>query len=310
MTFTFVYKTDALPLIEEHGGQGYTLQNIAELYYKPDPDSYGSQADNAVAEQMIPGVFKKDITKDFDGYTAHYQITVNEAKAVLTDGTPLLIKDTMSDTLAYISGSLVVRSEDAAGNLTELRQGEHYTVSYDGRDGLYDEDGNEVHVLQITILTPQPVKYILDYDTTVLKPDTITGAVEYSNSATVTLWGEEVKSDTIEKIASEFNIAAKNYSVKLHKTCALTKKPLAGAVFGIYNEQGGLITTGETESDGYLLVETNLKEGIVLREHELYYAQEHRPPESYLLDDTEQWFIFCNSSAEICDTCQALSFSR
>ena len=52
-------------------------------------------------------------------------------------------------------------------------------------------------------------------------------------------------------------------------------------------------------------METNLKEGIVLREHELYYAQEHRPPESYLLDDTEQWFIFCNSSAEICDTCQA-----
>ena len=138
-----------------------------------------------------------------------------------------------------------------------------------------------------------------------LKPDTITGAVKYSNSATITLWGNEIKSDTVEKIASEFSMAARNYSVKLHKTCALTKQPLAGAVFGIYNAQGGLIATGETKNDGYLIIETNLKEGIVLREHELYYAQEHKPPEAYMLDDTAQWFIFCNSSAEICDTCRA-----
>ena len=304
VTLTFVYKTDALPLIEKHGGQGYTLQNIAELYYKPDPNSYGSQADSSVTEQMIPGVFKKDITKDFDGYTAHYQITVNEAKAVLTNGDPLIIKDTMSDTLAYISGSLVVKAEDVDGNLTELKQGEHYTVSYNGRDGQSDELGNKVHVLQITILTPQPVKYFLDYDTMVLKPDTINGAVMYTNYATITLWGDEINSDIISKITGEFNIAAKNYSVKLHKTCALTKQPLEGAVFRVYNEQGGLIASGETGNDGYLIIETDLKEGIILREHELYYAQEYKSPESYILDDTEQWFIFCNSTDEICDTCQ------
>ena len=101
-------------------------------------------------------------------------------------------------------------------------------------------------------------------------------------------------------------MAAKTYTVKLHKTCALTKKALAGAVFGIYNPDGGLIVMGETDDEGYLTIQTDLKAGIIFKEHYLYYAQEHTPPAAYMLDDKENWFIFCNNSAETCDTCQAL----
>ena len=36
----------------------------------------------------IPGIFKKELTKDYDGYVANYKITVNEAKLDLTGGEP------------------------------------------------------------------------------------------------------------------------------------------------------------------------------------------------------------------------------
>ena len=54
---------------------------------------------------------------------AKYKITVNESKLVLTDGSPLVIHDVMSDSLAFISGSLVITAEDGAGNITTLQQG-------------------------------------------------------------------------------------------------------------------------------------------------------------------------------------------
>ena len=132
------------------------------------------------------------------------------------------------------------------------------------------------------------------------------GSLIYTNYATITLWSDTIKSDTITKVATEFNMAAKTYTVKLHKTCALTKKALAGAVFGVYNSDGGLVVMDETDDSGYLTIGTDLKEGIIFKEHTLYYAQEHTPPAAYMLDDKENWFIFCNNSEETCYTCQAL----
>ena len=303
ITFTFAYTTDALPVIEKYGGLGYQLQNVAELHYKPNGSSSGALVDSAQAAAPIPGLFKKELTQDFDGYTAHYCITVNEAKVELTNGSPVTIHDVMSDTLAYISGSLVVTSEDADGNRFVLRQGVHYTVTYDGSDGQRDEAGNKVHTLDIVIIQPQPVMYILDYDTTLLMPEQLTEGVKYSNSATVTLWGGEIADTGVEKVYADINIAAKSYAVEMVKTCAVSGKPLAGAVFGLHNEQGGLIATGETDDNGGLAFQTSIIEGIILREHELYYLQEIQPPMAYQLDDTKHWFCFCNNTRDSCEKC-------
>ena len=73
-------------------------------------------------------MFKKELTHDFDGYTAHYRVSINESKLVLTNGSPLTIHDEMTKTLAYISGSLIITSEDANGNIATLQQGIDYTV--------------------------------------------------------------------------------------------------------------------------------------------------------------------------------------
>lgn len=303
VTFTFVYKTKDLSIVEKHGGTGYQIQNIAELFYIPEGASGGALVSRSEAIVPIPGLFKKELTHDFDGYTANYKVTINEAKLVFTNGSPLKIHDVMTDTLAYISGSLVITAEDAAGNIITLQQGVDYTVAYDGTGNQTDENGKEVHVLDITILRPQPVMYTLDYDATLILPKVLTGAIKYTNSASITLWGEDITNNTTEKVYADINIAAKSYKVQLFKTSALTGEALESATFGLYNANGGLITTEITDNKGKLLFQTNIVEGIILREHMLYYMQEITAPSGYQLDDTKYWFCFCDETGDNCEIC-------
>ncbi|MBQ5711594.1 MAG: hypothetical protein IIV61_03180 [Oscillospiraceae bacterium] len=306
MTFTFVYKTTDLSVIEKYGHLGYQVNNHAQLYYMPDGNnSVRVSYDDATVG--IPELFEKQLTHDFNGYTAHYKITVNEAKAVLTNGAPLMIHDVMTDTLAYISGSLVITAENANGNITTLRQDTDYTVTYDGTGDQTDGSGKKVHVLDIVILRPQPVTYILDYDTTLILPEQLTGAVKYSNSATITLWGEDITDAGEEKVYADINIAAKSYALELFKTCALTNRPLSGATFGLYNAQGGLVDTGVTNADGKLFFQTNVTKGIILQEHVAYYLQELHPPPAYRLDETKYWFCFCDGTNDVCEECDEIA---
>ena len=305
MTFTFVYKTQDISMIEGYGSLGYQLNNLAQLYYMVDGDT-AVQVDYDDATVAIPNLFEKQLTHDFNGYTAHYRITVNEAKMVLTDGSPLYIHDVMTDTLAYISGSLVITTENANGHTSALQQGVDFTVTYDGTGQQTDSAGQKVHVLDIVILNPQPVMYILDYDTTLIMPEQITGGIKYRNSADITLWGEKVTDNAVEKVYADINIAAKSYTVEMFKTCALTGKPLPDAMFGLYNAQGGLIDTSVTDTDGRLTFQTDITEGIVLQEHVLYYLQEIQAPPAYRLDSTKHWFCFCSETGDTCVECDKL----
>jgi uncharacterized surface anchored protein len=137
-------------------------------------------------------------------------------------------------------------------------------------------------------------------------PEQVTGGIKYSNSATITLWGEEFKDNATEKVYADINIAAKSYKVEMFKTCAQTGQPLGGATFGLYNEHGGFITSATTDSNGQLVFQTNIVQGIILREHILYYMQELRAPPGYKLDDTKLWFCFCDKTGDTCDICDTI----
>ena len=304
MTFTFLYRTTDMSIVEHYGSLGYQVYNQAQLYYMPDgANSIRVSWDDASV--TVPNLFEKQLHHDFDGYTANYKITVNEAKIALTDGSPLYIHDVMTKTLAYISGSLVITAEDVNGNITTLHQGADYTVTYDGTGNQTDAQGNTVHVLDIVILHPQPVMYTLDYDCTLIMPEQVTGAIKYSNSAEITLWGESIKDNATEKVYADINIAAKTFKVQMYKT-AVSGLPLSGAVFGLYNEHDGLISTETTNLYGELKFQTNITQGIILREHVLYYMQELHAPAGYRLDDTKYWFCFCDTKNDTCATCDAL----
>ena len=304
VVLTFIYNTDVVGLSETYGGFGYQVHNFAELFVVPPGATTGAKADDGDDIIPIPNLFQKQLTHDFNGYTAHYQITVNEAKAVLTDGRPLVISDSMTDTLSYISGSLIITTEDVDGRLSTLQQDIDYTVKYNGAGGQTDQQGNKVHVLEIEIMKPKPVKYILDYDTTLIMPEHLTGAIKYTNSASITLWDKMITSDTPEKVHAEINLSTKSFALELQKTCAVTSLPLPGAVIGIYNEYGGLIDKGTTGTNGQILFKTNTAKGIILREHQPYYLQEIEAPTAYMLDKTQNWIVFCSNSEEYCATCE------
>lgn len=310
-TFTLIYETTDMSLIEEDGGVGNYLRNRAELGYYPQGNNKAPVfPDNAEANVTIPGLFKKELTKPYENSVAHYTITVNEGRLSLTNGTPLYISDEMTETLAYISGSLVITAVDANGNKTVLHQDTDYTVTYDGTGDQKDATGKPVHVLDIEILHPQPVMYILDYDTTLIIPPGTTQAIKYTNSANITLWGQQITDDTDELTHTDINISSKTYRIDIAKTCETTNAPLCDAAFGLFNAQGGQITTGVTDADGDLFFQTNIEQGIILREHVLYYIQELQAPPGYQLDDTKYWFVFCNNAADTCDQCTTVMGNR
>lgn len=298
-TFTFTYETDATEALAKYNKLGYSIHNKAAL---ANATSYIE----ANAKVRLPGIVeKKEITSN--DYIVKYEITVNESKLTLTDGSPLTIHDEMTDTLAFIKGSLVVKAVDAAGNEVPLQENVDYTAAYDGTGDKKDKNGNTVHTLDIVILRPQPVTYVLNYDTTILVPQEITGGIKYNNSATITLWNRDIMDFSDEKIYADINIAAKSYRVDLLKTSALTGAPLSGATIGLFSEHGGLIVSDITGDDGKLLFQTDITQGIILREHVLYYMQELGAPPGYQLDDTKYWFCFCDKSDTHCETCETLT---
>lgn len=255
----------------------------------------------------IPGIFKKELTKDYDGYVANYKITVNEAKLDLTGGEPLTIRDKMSETLVYSSGSLVITAEDVEGNSETLQEGADYKVTYDGSGTQTDTSGKPVHVLEIQLLHPGPMMYTLNYDAVLAIPEGTTEGVPYSNSASVELWGKTFISDAEDKIWTNINISAESYQITLQKIAADTKEQLPGAEFGLFNQNGNQVDSGTTDENGKLLFQTDITKGVILREHTPYYIQELKAPVGYRLDDTEQWFWFCKAQDSGCTTCQELS---
>ena len=306
-TFTFSYETPAVDIITKHGNMGrdivnwVTLNNITQGWNKWTTVTEGG------AIVPIPSVLRKTVDPEVDDIV-HYNITINEAKQVLTDGSPLRIHDVMSDTLFFMSGSLVIQTEDANGNIGTLKKDVDYTVNFHGDGGDDDEghEGEHGHVLDIVILYPQPVKYILDYDTTFYVTEFVPGGIKYTNSATVTLWGEDITDTTTEKVHANVTIAASAYKVELKKTAADTGNELAGANFGLYNQQGGLITDGSTDEGGNLIFQTNVYKGIILREHIPYYIQERGAPPGYRLDNTQYWLCFCSKTSDSCDVCDTI----
>ena len=60
------------------------------------------------------------------------------------------------------------------------------------------------------------------------------------------------------------------------------------------------------DENGKLVFQSNIIEGIILREHILYYMQELQAPPGYRLDDTKYWFCFCDKTTDTCEVCSEI----
>ena len=300
-TFTIVYETDVTKEIAQLGS-GYSVRNDVGIGDKEYPTLWAS------SKIPIPGVVKKEGHQP-EGTLIKYSISVNEAKLNLTDGAPLVILDKMTNTLAFMRGSLFIKAIDEAGNEIYLQEDVDYTYTYNDSKDMATYPG--YHILKVTIKHPQPVTYILDYNTTIIMPKVDNPddfeAVRYSNDVSISLWGNQLTDEADERLFPYLSIASNAYSVFVHKLSALDgTTPLAGAKFGLFNAQGGLIATAITGTDGRAYFETDVENGIVLREHKIYYIQELQAPPGYKLDNTKYEFCFCNQANGSCSTFEEL----
>ncbi len=294
---TIDYYTEAsADIIAQYGGMGYPLTNSVELSYTEvtDTESYKkSVSSNAAVD--IPGVFHKEIV-DRPGaanqYTALFHITVNEEMQDLSSMAQtggVTIVDQMSETLYYEAGSMVVKQTDRAGNVVVLKEGVDYTVTM-----------RDIHGLEITIPNPGAYLYTLDYSC-VLDLSGYNGTpIPYNNSAEITLFGKTYTVGGDELFLTSYTTSAESFNVTVIKVDSLDEERLKGAVFGLYNELGNLITTMETDENGVLVFETDMSAGVIFKKNTPYYILEKEAPPGYLLDLTKHWFYFAeDTDAEI-----------
>lgn len=288
------FDTPAEVALERYGGVGNRANNNVELY---DRSKSGSPVGSGHAHVSVPGVFKKVIREDPDshnGYIASYTITANEGHLDLSGQNPLLIVDTMSDTLVYIPGTMVITAEDPDGTARALVYGTDYTLEY----------AAAAHTLYITVNEPHTQMYTLQYDAQIVIPAGVTN-VQYANHASVELFGKTISSETECKTLADISFAAKNYRVTIAKTDRESGEPLPGAQFGLFTKNGELTASGITDEAGGLVFETNVTQGVILKEHIPYYIQEQQAPAGYALSGEKHWLCFCNT--EDCAVCEALA---
>ena len=296
-TFTITYETTDINTIRSYNSQDLSIFNKAIL------SNGGKDSLVTGATVPIPNIIEKEWITATSDYIVKYKITVNESKIVLSDGSPITIRDEMTQTLSFIRGTLVVTSVDADGNRTVLHEGVDYQYRYNVDLG--DNDHNQEdhgHVLEIDILHPQPVTYYLEYDTTVVVQagSGIVPVIKYQNSASISLWNFKVTDSTTEKTYTNVNLSSKSYGVEITKKASDTGKELQGSKFGLFNEQGNLIIEGISDRNGKILFITDVTNGIILKEHVLYYVQELEAPPGYRLNEHQYWFTFCSSKDGTC----------
>ena len=284
------YDTDATDALENYGGTGDYLKNTMEMYRS------NNAVTNGEADVVLPGVFNKELRSDpekLNGYIASYTITANEAFIDLTDMSHLMVVDTMTETLVYIPGTMVITAENLNGKVRTLEYGVDYTLEYVA----------DKHRINMNIVEPRIEKYTFKYDAQIVIPKGAT-SVKYSNSASVEMLGRSISRGTGEKYVADINIEAKNYEITVHKVDSSTKNALPGAEFELCMSNGEIIAKGTTDTNGDLSFKTDVAAGIILREHMEYYIRESKAPEGYKADENKHWVVFCDGTDD-CEKCFA-----
>ncbi|MCC8126080.1 MAG: prealbumin-like fold domain-containing protein [Clostridiales bacterium] len=324
VTITITYKTsvvyqlssggEELNLIEEHAGD--LLRNSATLQYQYLPDgsdefeSYDMAKSDADVD--IPEMLTKDCTEEassLNGRIVQYTVTFNDAMVDLSDLQDIAIVDTMTYNQLFLKDSMEITATNAAGDSHKVTE---YTVEYVE----YDENASDpatigtvgANVAIITINPSElgPYKYTIIYNAA-LYLAAGSRNFSYTNKAEVEVYGKQYSSGEVKTFYQDVVLTGEYYSIFLEKTDKNDSSPLAGAIFNVCNVSNNLMAKVETSDNGPIEIGTDVEKGIHFYEHTLYYLQEAKAPDGYVLDDSKHYFWFCNEKDNSeCAECTSL----
>lgn len=298
------YSSPGPPVIEaskNHYGEYINIIDLHHIEFQYDggwaQDGFVLNASDT-AKVPVPSVFEKVLEADpnkENSFIASYSITVNESKVDLSIEDSITVEDTMSNTLVYIPGTLLVKTEDAEGNTGQLVYGEDYMLTVGG-------SGNK---LAIEIYDPGPLKYSFYYDCRITVPPGQTSLM-FDNAAKVTLFGQVFEDEQTPQQVTNVAVSANAYALNVQKLDAETGNILPDAQIGFFAQNGEKIMEYASDHHGELHFKTDITKGIIMREHVLYYVQEIRPPPHYMLDETKHYLFFCDKETP-CEKCAQMA---
>lgn len=298
VTFHIKYsRRDSQELLDDYGGQGNRIKNTATIFRK-DYDATSSKWKSTRQEGVdayvgIPGMFGKDLASAPDhanGYTAAYIITLNEAYEDLSinNNQGVIITDKMSDHLYYREGSMKITKESQDGKEETLEKDIDYTI----------EAKNNHHDLEIKIVNPGPYLYTLRYKAAINTVGHI-DPLPYYNDAEINFGGVNYTAKAESGTLVDYENVSKTYAVDITKVDSKNKNLLKGATFGLFTEDGGLVAKDISDENGKINFTTNISDGLIFTENEVYYVQEIEAPKNYRLDKTPYYFYYSDSKNDI-----------
>lgn len=295
----------AKDFLNSYGGSDtYSITNTAILYEDDyplyvSPDAKATSRPKAVVAKI----------GNYDGSTApyaEYAISVNPGgNDLLKNGDTLVVKDTLPDNFALVTGSVQVYHATIGTTSRDLTNTTNVGDPLEKGQWSYAQNGQT-----LTITIPDQMEVIIKYKViiderkgTVLNEDNATNRVELSgvsitsNNTSYTLEGQVAESSALAR--SEM---AKLTIYKKDADAGLEQKFLSGAEFQVrivdYDNVTGNVTDPKDIPQGYNGARTLTTNGDgyctadKLYFDHLYELVETKAPEGYVMDDTPCYFVF------------------
>ena len=279
--YTMTYSTD-ISALEEAFGAGWRVAN--KLQFTGSVGNWNGAGAEIPLGQTLDKSLKAAPTVD-NGYTASYKIEVNKDCQDLSAYKNITLNDTMADTLVYVPGTMKITAVAADGSSTVLDADADYVL-----------EKIAANQLEIQLKKLGAYKYVLEYDAMVVI-DGSEASIDYNNSATLTIDGEVYKKESESRTLAKIEYSAQKFAVTVEKTDADDAAILIpGAEYGLYTEGGELIASDTTDENGQIKFMTNVRKGIILKEHTAYYIKEIKAPEGYQLDEESHLLYFCTTA--------------
>ncbi len=304
ITYTTPQK-QMVDMLSKYGNEGSRFYNNLNLYSGTKTgtglsslrDTHWMRGTSSFVGLTLSDKTLETIPSQENDFTAKYQIAINEDHHLLTlNDEDLVLNDQLSSSLTFV-GNLNIVSTDKNDNQSALRQGEDYTYSYDA----------STHQLIINIKNPGTKSFKITYDAQMLNPQ---ANLEYYNSVKLSWQGEDVEVTTDTGHVTNVSTSGVTYMISILKQDEITKTPLSGATFGLYDAGGKEMASASTKENGQVSFKTIAgasDNALTLRAHTLYYLQETEAPEGYILDNAKYYFYFCDKDGEECEDCSDLT---